>query len=301
MHIFLLYGGVSSEREVSISTARRVSEALKERGHKVDGLDWQGGAFPADVLLAMHEADAVFLALHGGDGENGQLQTALEGEGIFHYTGSAPLASSLAMNKQAAKERVLSAGVPVASGALWQPGEKVPPMRLPMVAKPISGGSSVGLHIFRAEGELAHFCPEEPLLCERYLPGREYTVGILLGRVLPVVEICPVGGDYDYAHKYTVGGAREICPAEISLAKTAFLQGMALAASDALGLRDVARIDFKEDSEGMPCFLEANSLPGLTATSLLPLAAAQMGISFPDLCLGLAERAARRKPCIQGE
>jgi D-alanine-D-alanine ligase len=159
------------------------------------------------------------------------------------------------------------------------------------MVKDIAGGSSEGLRLLRTDDEVAAYCPTRPMLAEEYLSGREYTVGVIDGRALPVVEIKVDDGLYDFAHKYEQGAASEICPAALSAGKTAYLQSLATAVYAVLGLRDVARVDFKEDARGRVCFLEANTLPGMTETSLLPLAAQNAGLSFPMLCERLARLA----------
>ena len=294
MRIVVLYGGESAEREVSLLSGAHVAEALMGRGHDLLLYDWQGCDLPDFLLLRMREADAVFLALHGGAGEDGTLQKTLERGGIFHYTGSGPVAAALSMNKAAAKARVAAEGVPVARGRVLRAGDNLPAdLPLPLVCKPLCGGSSVGM-FFYTGGPL----PEKaayPLLAEAFLPGREFSVGVLGDRVLPPVEIRPRGGAYDYAHKYTAGATEELCPAPLSGRETKRLMEMTAAASRALGLRDVGRVDFRADVEGNPYFLEANSLPGMTATSLLPLAAETAGIPFCLLCERLCLAAAARK------
>ena len=293
--ILVLYGGNSNERAVSVQSALRVIEALSKTEHHTVALDWSGKAPSEKILHLACESDAVFLALHGGTGEGGTLQRALEKNGIFHYTGSDAAGSARALDKSAAKAAVEMAGVPVARGATWEPFDPPPKISMPAIAKPLLGGSSVGLRHIQNAADLIAARAAEPILLEEYLPGREFTVGVLEDRALPVVEIIPDGGIYDYEHKYTLGATREICPAPIEAAKASHLQHLALTAFRALGLRDFARIDFKENGDGAPCFLEANTLPGLTATSLLPLAARTAGIPFPTLCERLAALAAKRK------
>ena len=280
---------------MSVKSALQVIGALAETPHRAVAYDWSGGE-PDDRLLHLaRESDAVFLALHGGGGEGGELQAALEHAGIFHYTGSDAEGAALALDKAKAKACVAEAGIPVAQSAVWHPGEAPPNVTLPAIAKPLWGGSSVGLVSIKTPKELAAYRPSEPLLVEEYLPLREFTIGILDGKALPAVEIVPLGGVYDYEHKYTPGATRELCPAPIDREKAERLTALALGAFEVLGLRDFARIDFKENAEGVPCFLEANTLPGLTETSLLPLAAGAVGIPFTALCERMAKAAAKRK------
>ncbi|MBQ9099200.1 MAG: D-alanine--D-alanine ligase [Clostridia bacterium] len=295
MYIVVLYGGSSPERQVSLCSGHRVCEALTKKGHHVHPFDLREVTYDPELIGLCQAADAVFLALHGGAGEDGTLQQLLEQEGIFHYTGSAPQGAALAMHKQRAKERVAAVGVPVATGALCVPDTTLPPLPMPFVLKPISGGSSVGLCEVHTSKEWEACRVTEVFLCEEYLCGREYTVGILEGHALPVVEICPRGGRYDYAHKYGKDATEEICPAHLSDRESAHLQRLALTAFSALEMRDFGRVDFREDRNGSPKFLEANALPGMTATSLFPLAAATDGLPFDELCDMMAATAAKRK------
>ncbi|MBR2010144.1 MAG: D-alanine--D-alanine ligase [Clostridia bacterium] len=295
MNILVLYGGTSTERAVSICSALRVIKALSDTAHRVIACDYRDPVPSAPLLRLARESDAVFLALHGGDGEGGVLQAALEQAGIFHYTGSDARGASRALDKANAKHCVGKVGIPVARGEIWQPKAPPPAISLPAIVKPLYGGSSVGLKRIESESDLAACTVCEPLLAEEFLSGREFTVGILGDQALPAVEIIPCGGIYDYEHKYTAGATKELCPAPVSKEKAALLRELAMRAFLALGLRDFARIDFKENAEGTPCFLEANTLPGLTETSLLPLAASRAGIPFPALIEHMAKSAAKRK------
>lgn len=296
MEISVLYGGDSTEREVSLVSGSRVCEALRERGHAVTPYELCDFSLSPDMCRVLKGSDAVFLAFHGGAGEDGSIQAELERQGILHYSGSGPNASALAMRKDLAKARVAMFGVPVAKGCVIGCGNGVPPdMKPPLVIKPRSGGSSVGLKFFHTAADAVRFCADEPLLCEQYLSGREYSVGILEGKALPPVEIRPRGGAYDYHHKYTPGATEEICPALLPSLASDYLKTLARVVYAALGLRDYARIDFRENASGTPHFLEANTLPGLTPTSLLPLAAGVMGISFSQLCERIAYLAAARR------
>lgn len=295
MQIIVVYGGVSGEREVSLCSGKRVCEALQASGHAVEGIRVDTALPNAAFLERAREADAVFLCLHGGAGEDGRWQSILEEAGIRHYTGSNAAASALAMDKPRAKACVKERGIPTAAGTVWREGGCAPALSYPFIVKPCNGGSSVGFAIVKSREEFEKLTPSGDLLCETYLPGREYSVAVWNGRALPPIEIRPRGGVYDYAHKYEVGASEEICPAPLSAVRLAHLQNMALVCFEALGLRDFARVDFKEDAAEMPCFLEANTLPGMTATSLFPLAARTVGISMEALCEGIAQQAARRK------
>ena len=295
MRIIVIYGGDSEEREVSLRSGERVAEALASRGHRAVRYEHTGGALPLRVLQAAADADALFLALHGGDGENGRMQARLQSCGILHYTGSCPDGAAMAMAKDVAKSLVSAAGIPIAAGMILRGDLSRPPLSLPCVVKPRTGGSSIGMQVVKSMEEWRKLTPLRGLLCESYLPGREFTVGVLDGEALPVVEIRPRGGLYDYRHKYVAGESEELCPAPISAARARRLQELARRAFCILGLRDYARIDFREDGDGVPCFLEANTLPGMTETSLFPLAAEAAGLSFAELCEKMAVMAAKRK------
>ena len=296
MKIAVLCGGDSPERAVSLRSGARVAAALAARGHSVVTMEPPRRRISADMCRLFADVDAIVLALHGGDGENGGVQSLLERAGFFHYTGSDPEASALAMQKDLAKQCVEGAGLAVACGAVIPRGEGVPPwLKPPLVVKPRAGGSSVGLAFLDDARACRAFCAVEDMLCESFLPGREYSVGILEGQALPPIEIRPRGGVYDYHHKYTAGATEELCPAPLAPSALLALERMALDAFQALGMRDFGRIDFREDAGGRVCFLEANTLPGLAATSLLPLAAEQVGIDFATLCERVAALAARRK------
>lgn len=295
LRIAVVYGGVGGEREISLLSGARMVGALRERGHTV----WE---IPLDTALpdekeldVAREADAVLLALHGGVGEDGTLAALLEEWGIFHYAGSRAEGARLAMDKLAAKRCVAAYGVPVATTYEWRGDVPPTPPFLPIVVKPVHGGSSIGLSIVRDADEWRAAASRADVMCERYLPGREYSVSIWEGRALPPVLIEPLAGEYDYAHKYTAGATREICPAPLSAPERVRLQNTALLAFSALGLRDLARIDLREDAQGVPVFLEANTIPGMTETSLFPLAALRAGLSFGALCERLACIAAERK------
>lgn len=295
MKVLVVFGGVSDEREVSVSSGMRVCEALRKRGHDVLPAQVDTVLPDAALLAQARAADCIFLCLHGGSGEDGRWQAVMEEAGILHYTGSDPAASALAMDKPSAKSRVEKAGVPLAKGVVWRAGEMAPSLPYPFVVKPSNGGSSVGFYIIKNEADLAKLAPSRDLLCETYLPGREYSVAVWNGRALPPIEIRPAGGVYDYTHKYVAGATEEICPAPLCSVALARLQNLAMICFQTLGLRDFARVDFKENAQGEPYFLEANTLPGMTQTSLFPLAARTAGISMEALCEDIAQLAAKRK------
>ena len=327
IRVAVLTGGSTPERHVAFAGAAQVVRSLREAGCSVTVVDTVTGPVsqadearilkpavgrapptPDEIqslterehladIVALPElcaADLVFLVLHGRQGEGGEIQALLERAGIA-YTGSGPTASSLAMDKDAAKRRFVAVGVPTPPWCMWpaepQALEKV---GFPLVVKPSKVGSSVGISVVRHTDELAAAVRlaetyDDQVLIEKYLDGREFTVGVLGDRALAVGEIVPRHLFFDYECKYTPGMTEETFPAEIPAALTRQIQEWARRAHAALGLRDFSRIDFKADETGVPQCLEANTLPGLTATSLLPQSAAAAGMPFRDLCLGLCE------------
>jgi D-alanine-D-alanine ligase len=259
------------------------------------------------TLRSLPKTDVVFLALHGGQGEDGTLQALLDLTSV-PYTGSGHLASALAMDKDLSKHLFRAARVPTADwrmaplsrlgtgdrglGDTGRDGfarEVESALRLPVIVKPSKQGSTVGLSIVREIGELWDAIDEaaqfdDEVMVEQFIPGRELTVGILGDEALPVGEIIPVHEIYDYECKYTAGMAREIFPADLTAEETRTIQDLARRAFRALKLRGYARIDFRMAPDGVFYCLEANTLPGMTALSLIPQAAAAAGISFPELC-----------------
>jgi D-alanine-D-alanine ligase len=252
------------------------------------------------TLRSLPSTDVVFLALHGGQGEDGTLQALLDLTGV-PYTGSGHLASALAMDKDLSKHLMRAAGVPTADWLMasglgrkgWPLGEfsqrVETELGLPVVVKPSKQGSTVGLSIVREVGALGPALTEarkydDEVMVEQFVPGRELTVGILGDEALPVGEIIPVHEIYDYECKYTAGMAREVFPADLTADETREVQQLAARAFRALKLRGYARIDFRMSPDGVFYCLEANTLPGMTALSLIPQAAAAAGISFSELC-----------------
>lgn len=332
MRIAVLMGGTSDEREVSLSSGAQVAHALREAGHEVVAVDTvQGvlsraeeeqllasGVRPAPpeardleglhegntVALtrdpALGEVDVFFLALHGGSGEDGTIQALLDVAGVA-YTGSDRLGCSLAMDKEVSKRLLRDAGVPTAD---WLSGDRTADevesaLGLPVIVKAAGGGSSLRLHLAHDRAELEAALAEsrtwnDMVIHERYVRGRELTVGIVGGHPLPVGEIIPAHEFFDYACKYQPGLAQEIFPADIPETLARLLQELALTAHRALRMRDYSRVDFIVDESGTPWCLEANALPGMTANSLLPKAARAAGISFPELCDRIARLAAER-------
>ena len=324
MKIAVLMGGTSAERDVSLASGLRVASALRERGHTVVSIDTTRGSLtPAEETAAlaagvMHaappkldalqqmggtsltswrdttseasDADVVFLALHGGQGEDGTVQALLDLIGV-PYTGSGHLASALAMDKDLSKKLFVAAGVPTPKWRMAPVSTKDVERELgyPVIVKPSKQGSTVGLSIVRKASELKAavteaFKYDDEVMVEEFIPGRELTVGILGAEALPVGEIIPKHEIYDYECKYTAGMAEEQFPAKLSAVETAEVQRLALAAFVALKLRGYARIDFRMNPDGEFYCLEANTLPGMTELSLIPQAAAACGISFPELC-----------------
>lgn len=294
--IAVLRGGPSAEREVSLRSGAAVARALAALGHDVREVDPEPGR-----LALPPGTTAAFLALHGTYGEDGQVQAELEALGI-PYTGCGVEASRLAFDKVLTRQACEAAGVPVARGRVVARADEGWPegWRPPVVLKPSRQGSSVGLQFVDDAGGWASALAEafrhgsEVLMEERIL-GRETTVGILAGEALPVVEVRPRSGAYDYRNKYTPGATEYFCPADLPLAVTQAVQGAALGAFWAVGGRDYARVDVMVTGEGRPVVLEVNTLPGMTETSLLPKAAAAAGLDFGALCQRLLSMALERR------
>lgn len=296
LHIVVLLGGPSAEREVSLKSGQAAAAALRSLGHRVTEVDPRPGhlSLPADT-------DVVFLALHGTYGEDGGVQAELEALGV-PYTGSGVEASRLAFDKALTKQRCQDAGVPTArslvirsASAPWPDGWEPP-----VVLKPVRQGSSVGLQFVHRQQDWPK-CLAEALrydvaaLLEEKILGREVTVGVLDNKPLPLVEVRPKGGAYDYGHKYTAGATDYLCPAPFDGATTQRLQAAGLAAFRAVGARDFGRVDVMVRPNGEPVVLEVNTLPGLTETSLLPKAAAAAGLAYAELCQRMVELACRRR------
>lgn len=302
--VAVLYGGISAEREVSLSSGVQVVAALREAGFSVDPID-VGQDLGAVVARLTPRPDVVFNALHGRFGEDGAIQGILDWMGI-PYTHSGVRASSVAMDKQAAKALFQSAGLPVAPGRLVSVAEleAADPLPLPYVIKPLNEGSSVGVTVVRAgdnrRADIARTWRFGPsALVEEFIPGRELTVGVLEDRALAVTEIRAVAGAfYDYESKYADGGSRHIIPAQVHPDAYRGAMDIAVAAHRALGCRGATRCDFRyDDTAGEPgrlVLLEINTQPGLTPTSLLPEQAAHQGIGFPQLCTWMVEQATCR-------
>lgn len=302
--VAVLYGGMSAEREVSLSSGRQVIAALRAAGFEVSPV-LVGDDLGAVLRALDPRPDAVFNALHGRYGEDGAIQGVLDWLGI-PYTHSGVRASALAMDKQAAKAVFAAAGLPVARGRVMDVAEleHADPLPLPYVVKPLNEGSSVGVEILREgsnrRAEIARGWRFGPTaMVEEFIPGRELTVAVMGDRALAVTEIhAQAGAFYDYESKYGDGGSRHQVPASVHPEAYARAMEVALAAHRALGCRGASRADLRyDDTAGEPgrlVLLEVNTQPGLTPTSLLPEQAAHLGIGFPALCAWMVEHAACR-------
>ncbi|MCX7381342.1 MAG: D-alanine--D-alanine ligase [Alphaproteobacteria bacterium] len=301
--VAVLYGGMSAEREVSLSSGRQVIVALRAAGYDVVPVEVKDD-LRAVIAALDPRPDVVFNALHGRFGEDGAIQGVLDWLGI-PYTHSGVRASALAMDKAAAKAVFAANGLPVARGAMVDIAalEHADPMPLPYVVKPVNEGSSVGVEIMREGGNrrasvAAAWSFGPAAMVEEYIPGRELTVAVMGDRALAVTEIASENAFYDYEAKYADGGSRHIIPAPVHPVAYAQALDVALAAHKALGCRGATRSDFRyDDTAGEPgrlVLLEVNTQPGLTPTSLLPEQAAHVGYSFPQLCAWMVENASCR-------
>ncbi|MFD8543218.1 D-alanine--D-alanine ligase [Streptomyces sp. NPDC059649] len=345
MRVVILCGGESSERDVSLASGRSVAGALLDRGHEVVLVDpaaavpvLAGPLRPGDaidgfavgkeppspaarqqlrrrmhaaltggpVLELLREAELVFLALHGGWGEDGHVQALLEMAGV-RFTGAGSAACAAAWHKGRAQAVLGATGVPVAERVLWGPTANGVPEAVrrlltagPVVVKPVADGSSVSVHYVDSLPQLTQLAAEMrsgevELMVEPFLSGREFTVAVVGDQVLPVVEIELTTSVFDYTSKYQPGAVSEVCPAPVPDAFAARLQELALRAHHALGFGGDAysRTDFRCDASGEPRCIEVNALPGLTATSLLPRAATGADWSYPELIQRLMDLSTR--------
>lgn len=332
MNIVVLAGGASTERSISIVSGTEVALALKSKGHNVFLMDmfygcsdevtdkvfkeeFDIGALASamnentanigedlktrrklvgdNLLHVCRKADAVFLALHGANGEDGKLQALLDLYGI-KYSGTGYLSSAIAMDKSLTKQLFKWNKVSTPNGAMIKAGDEDKSyasagLKLPVVVKPCCGGSSVGVAIAKTDEEYESairdaFSYEERIIIEEYIQGREFSVSVVNKQAYPIIEIAPISGFYDYTNKYEAGKTIETCPADLPKDKTRQMQKLAVEAAEALGITGYCRLDFMMDSDGKMYCLEANTLPGMTPTSLIPREAAALGISFPDLC-----------------
>jgi D-alanine-D-alanine ligase len=293
--IVVLMGGPGAEREVSLATGKAILKALTDLGFDATGVDVTG-----TTVDLPEGTDLAFNAIHGTFGEDGRLQDILEEKGI-PYTGAGSASSKLAIDKSLAKEKFLAAGVPTARSETIALAPGLLPnltIKAPLVIKPPLEGSSVGIQIVKDQDEVPGALIKaaekyDSVLIEEFISGRELTVGILNGEPLPIVHIIPPDGDYDFSSKYPWlsggKGSQYICPADLDLETTMSVQAAAVAAYKALGIEVYARVDVLLDEANQPFVLEANTIPGMTETSLLPKAAAAAGIHFPALCQTIAE------------
>ncbi|MBT4289794.1 MAG: D-alanine--D-alanine ligase [Deltaproteobacteria bacterium] len=322
MKIAVFFGGNSAERDVSIASGFQVITALRKIGHEVISVDTARGLltiqeeqqliekgvdttpFDGRNLSITHEqanqltkatrlksVDVVFLALHGGTGEDGTIQAFLDLAGL-PYTGSGHKASANAMDKDISKQLFRYTGVPTANWLMMPVSnqEIIDKIGLPAVIKSNKQGSTVGLTIVKKPEDIEAaiqkaYLHDDEVMIEKYIDGRELTVGILDETALSVGEIIPKCSDhFDYESKYQVGGAEEIFPADLSEEETELIKELGLKAHKVLKLEGYSRVDFRLDTKGQLWCLEANTLPGMTATSLLPQSANVLGIDFPNLC-----------------
>ncbi len=287
--VAVLMGGDSSERKVSLWSGAAVAQGLRDGGYAVVEIDVIGKDFTVP-----EGAEAVFVALHGAFGEDGKVQRILAGMGM-PYTGSGAESCRIAFDKVLTRERLAANGIPVPAGEVvrFSKDRKIP---VPLVVKPPMEGSSVGCHLVFDEADWEEAFADAvrfsgAALVEEYIPGRELTVGVVAEQVLPVVEILTAGEWYDFEAKYVTGDTQYAVPAELPPETTARLQGIALETFQCLEAEGFGRVDFRLSPEGDPYVLELNSIPGFTATSLLPKAAEAAGIGFSELCCRIMELA----------
>lgn len=288
---------------VSVKVAAIPETAPDLEKVKAQRKDQSDNFFGPNVIELCRMADIVFMALHGENGENGKIQAAFDLFGI-RYTGTGYLGSALAMNKGMAKQLFLENGIPTPRGTSLKRGEDAAKIEtcgihFPCVVKPCSGGSSIGVSIVHDKAEYEQalkeaFRWENELVIEEYVKGREFSVGVIDFQALPIIEIAPVEGFYDYKNKYKVGSTVETCPAELSEQITKEMQGYAEKVAEVLGLNTYSRTDFLLDAEDHIFCLEANTLPGMTPTSLLPQEAKVTGVDFNQLCEKLIESSMRK-------
>lgn len=285
-----MMGGLSREREISLKTGKAILKALVEKGYHASPIDV--GQEIAETLIK-EKIEIAFIALHGRYGEDGTVQGMLELMGI-PYTGSGVLASALALHKIMAKKFFLCENIPTPTYEIFQREEieknplRTPVLPLPLVVKPAREGSTIGVSIVRKEEELVPALQEagkydDEILLEEFMKGKEITVGILEDIPLPVIEIVPKSGFYDYHSKYTKGETEYIIPARIPREKYLYAQEISLKAFHVLGCSGCARVDLMTDEEGNPFVIDVNTMPGMTETSLVPKAASYAGITFEDL------------------
>lgn len=298
--IGVLMGGLSSERDVSLRTGEAILNALRDQGYSALKID---AGRDLSLRLAEEQVEVAFIALHGRYGEDGTVQGLLEMEGI-PYTGSGVLASSLAMDKVATKKMLIYHELPTPGFRIFRRGEDIQALireinRFPVVVKPSREGSTIGVTIAGdakqlKEGILEAQKYDEHVLVEEFVEGDEVTVSVIDREALPVIQVVPIGGFYDYRAKYTAGRTEYLLPAPLEGVLYARLQKAAVDACEALDCRGAARVDFMVKKKEFFC-LEVNTIPGMTETSLLPKAAAHIGIPFAELVQRMLEGAGTNK------
>ena len=298
--IAVLEGGISPEREISLRSGEAIAKALREKEYEVIELDPANYSDFYSLIskLRTERISIVFIGLHGGTGENGELQAALSLAG-FKYTGSGPKACTLTMDKYVSKLMALDEGIPAPEYILMREdllNDYQDPndfsaieakLGLPIIVKPNDSGSSVGISIVEKLFELKEAVKlaltySDSVLLEQYIPGKELTATVLDGKALPLIEIRPLNGWYDFNNKYSKGHSEYLCPAPVEESVSQLIQLYAERLWKVLGLKGYARIDFRYDGN-KPYFLEVNTLPGMTDLSLTPMAAKAIGINFPEL------------------
>lgn len=288
MKVLLTGGGSSHEREVSLKSTDAMERALQDLGYDYTRINVESELDVVDHWDSSY--DIVLLGFHGRAGEDGLLQSILETSGI-PYTGAGVRDSLLAFSKDASKRIFRASGVPTADWELnlHDPGSPLPETKieLPYVIKPDNEGSTIGLSVCQSHEDLSRAeevsGPFSRLLYEKFIPGRELTVGVVGGQVFPIVEIFPGHELYDYESKYTKGMSRYECPANLDSDLAQEIQDLAKLVMESVGVQVYGRVDFRLDPDGKPWCLEINTLPGMTETSLLPMGAEAFGLSFPQL------------------
>jgi len=298
--VLVLGGGPDAEREVSLNSAAGVAEALRNSGR------WEVIAKTIDRItlseLKALPGDVIFPVLHGAFGEGGPMQDLMEQDGR-PYVGCRPAAARLAMDKMASKLAAARAGIPTAEACVLNVKDDACPLPLPVVVKPVHDGSSVGLHIVkdaatwaRVRKTVAEDVASKPgrvYMIERFVAGKELTVGMIDGKPLPIIHIAPADGPYDYEAKYTRNDTQYHIDPALPSGASDTVKGYAKKLFDMIGARHVSRVDFLLEPSGQSWLLEINTMPGFTSHSLVPKAAKHTGIEMPELCARLAEMAAR--------
>lgn len=288
--VAVLKGGPSSEREISLRSGAAVANGLRAAGYTVEEIDVVGRAL--DVPAGI---EAVFIALHGEFGEDGQVQALLNARGI-PYTGSGAEASRVACDKRLSKQAFDQAGIPHAAWAMVREGQACP-LPFPVVIKPPRQGSTIGIHCVRAAEDWAGALKDalnydDQILVETYIPGRELTVGLVGDEALPAIEVVAAQGWYDYRAKYhSQGTTQYLTPAPLTDEQSRRCRELAVTVYRTLKCRGLGRVDFRMPPEGSLFVLEMNTIPGFTETSLLPKAARAIGIEFPALCDRIMQQA----------